>query len=250
MAKMTLLEMVQNILSAMDAEEVSSIGDTIESQQIADEIKTTYYENFGNLEVRNRFDIIQLNALADPTDKPNVLQIPTEVDKIHWVKYNKGTTSIPDYYDVTYLTKKDFLDHIFKNAPSTGDLVKFPGDDAVPYLIDDTEHPTYFTIFDDSHLVFDSYDSSVDATLQNSKSVVYAEVLPAWSATDTFVPDLESKHFPWLLAEAKSACFINYKGISNAKEEQRARRQRVQHQNNRHRLDVEEDLTGQNYGRS
>ena len=246
---MTLLEMVQNILSAMDAEEVSSIGDTIESMQVAEEIKTTYYENFGNLEVRNRFDIIQLDALADSTDKPNVLMIPTEVDHIEWIKYNKGTIAEPNYYDVQYLCQKDFLDHVFLNKSGTLASVKLPGDDEVPYQINSVQHPTYYTIFDDVYIVFDSYNSNVESTVENSKSVAYAEVLPTWSATDTFIPDLHSKFFPWLLAEAKSACFINYKGVSNSKEEQRSRRQRVQHQNNRSRLDVVEDLTGVNYGR-
>lgn len=247
--KMTLLQMVQNILSAMDAEEVSSIGDTIESQQVAEEIKTTYYENFGNLEVANRFDIIQLEALADSTDRPNVLKIPEEVDHFEWIKYNKGTTGTPDYYDVCYLTQKEFLDYVFKNSAGSLDSVKLPGDDAVPYQVRDDKHPDYYTIFDDVYVVFDSYNSSVDSTVQNSKSVAYAEVIPSWSATDTFIPDLEAKLFPWLLSEAKSMCFINYKGVSNAKEEQRSRRQRVQHQNNRARLNPNNDLSGKNYGR-
>ena len=49
MAKMTLLEMTQNILSAMDSDAVNSIGDTVESLQVADVIVETYYELFANV---------------------------------------------------------------------------------------------------------------------------------------------------------------------------------------------------------
>jgi hypothetical protein len=42
MAKKTLLELVQDILSDMDGDEVNSIDDTIESAQVAQIIRATY----------------------------------------------------------------------------------------------------------------------------------------------------------------------------------------------------------------
>jgi hypothetical protein len=41
MAKMTLLEIVQDILSDMDSDEVNSINDSVESLQLAQMIKST-----------------------------------------------------------------------------------------------------------------------------------------------------------------------------------------------------------------
>jgi hypothetical protein len=41
--KRTLLEMVQSILSDMDSEDVNSISDTNEAEQIASVIEDTYY---------------------------------------------------------------------------------------------------------------------------------------------------------------------------------------------------------------
>jgi uncharacterized membrane protein len=41
--KMTLLEMVQNILSDMDSEEINSISDSNEAEQIAKVIENTYF---------------------------------------------------------------------------------------------------------------------------------------------------------------------------------------------------------------
>ena len=42
MAKMTVLEMVQDILNDMDSDEVNSINDTIEAQQVANTVRTVY----------------------------------------------------------------------------------------------------------------------------------------------------------------------------------------------------------------
>jgi hypothetical protein len=40
--KMTLLEMVQNILSDMDSEEINSLSDSNEAEQIAKVVENTY----------------------------------------------------------------------------------------------------------------------------------------------------------------------------------------------------------------
>lgn len=246
--KMTLLQIVQNILSAMDAEEVSSISDTVESMQVAEEVRTTYFENFANFELKSRFELKSLQALVDPTDHPNVLKIPEAVDNLKWVKYNIGTVVEPSYTEIRYLCPEEFLQHVFNTTQDTQFLVKDIISD-LPYYINSHKHPDYWTTFDNENMVFDSFNEDVESTLQSSKSMTYAEVIPLFSLTDGFTPDLEDKFFPMLLSEAKSACFVNYKGIANSKEEQRSRRQRVHHQNNRARYNEHRD-TGINFGRS
>jgi len=42
MAKMTVLEIVQDILNDIDGDEVNSIDDTLESEQVAQIVKSTY----------------------------------------------------------------------------------------------------------------------------------------------------------------------------------------------------------------
>lgn len=44
MAKMSLLDMTQNILSALDSDPVSDISETVESQQVVEIIKESFYE--------------------------------------------------------------------------------------------------------------------------------------------------------------------------------------------------------------
>lgn len=247
--KMTLLEMTQNILSAMDAEEVASISDTVESQQVAEEIKTTYYENLGSWEMGSRMEIVKLNASGDSTNHPNVLVVPDAIDHFKWIKYNNGTVAAPDYREVEYLPPEKFLEMVLQNTTQGNlTLVKDISTD-LPYKILNDRHPVYWTTFDDENIVFDSFNSAVDSNLQEAKSMAYAEVWPTWTPTDAFTPDLPDRYFPMFLAEAKSACFINYKGVANSKEEQRSRRQKVTLQNNSHRYN-EYKASKRNFGRS
>lgn len=245
--KMTLLEITKNILSAMEAENVSSIFDTVESSQVAEEVKTTYYENLGNYELKGRFQLMSLEALTNPTDHPHILKTPPSVDQFKWLKYNIGTVLEPNYKEVCYLTPEKFLLHVFNTTQDAQILVK-DFNSNIPYYVNGTKHPDYWTTFDNEYIVFDSVHTGVEATLQSSKSVIYAEVIPTFEMEDDFVPDLEDKFFPMLLAEAKSASFVNYKGVANSKEEQRSRRQKVHHQNNRARFNENTD-TSPNYGR-
>lgn len=231
--KKTLLEIVQIILSKMDSDEVNSIGDTTESLQVALEVETTYYELMGNLNVPERGRLVSFEALQDPDNRPNYLKVKDLVDNFEFLMYNIGTEEAPEYKEIKYLEPKKFLRVL---AADTGSSTMIVTDfEGAKYPIKTDQHPTYYTTFDDTHLVFDSYNSSVDDTLQESKAYGFAQVLPVFEQTDDYTPDLPAKLFPLLIAEATSMCFINHKQAPNSKEEQRAHRQMVRHLNNRRR---------------
>jgi hypothetical protein len=86
--KMTVLDIVQNILSAMDSDEVNSISDTIESLQVAEEVKATYYDILAGLDEPHRQGSFQLLGLGDTT-KPNYLKLPDTVRDVTEVYYNQ-----------------------------------------------------------------------------------------------------------------------------------------------------------------
>jgi len=229
--KMTVLEIVQNILSALDGDEVNSIGDTIESEQIAHEVRNTYYEHLNNFGIAGRNQLVQFDALNSYDDYPNVLKVVDTVDHFDWIKYNTNTVDDPEYKDVDYLEPKEFMDRVLMGASGTSITVK----DIItqlPYKIVSDKAPEFWTTFDNEHIVFNSINRELDDTLQQSKLMAYGEVLPSFSLVDDFVPDMEAKMFSGFISEAKAACFVNYKGVSNAKEEQRARRQKVRYQAN------------------
>ncbi len=94
-------------------------------------------------------------------------------------------------------------------------------------LIKNNKQPEYYTSFDDQWVVFDSYDSAVDSTLQTSKTRCWITLAPSFTLTDTFVPDIPTEAFPALLAEAKSTCFTRLKQMPEGKSEQQSRRQRT-----------------------
>lgn len=231
---MSLLDMTQNILSAMDSDTVNNVGDTTESLQVAEVIKETYFDLINSRDWPFLKSYGSLVGLGD-VDNPTKMQFPEDVNKVYWIKYNRK--------DVTWMDPKDFQD--------TLDLREEQADviDANGYIIN--RDPLYWTTFDDDYVWFDSIDLTEDTTLQQSKSKAYMLLVPEWTLDNEFVPVLPEKMFPLLLADAKGTCFLNFKQTSNAKEERKAQRLRVRMQNEAHRNNEQEPKSNRtiNYGR-
>lgn len=226
--KMTLLSMTQNILSATDSDEVNSITDTVESMQVAEIIKETFYELFNNVVVPEQVGLIQLEGLADVT-RPNYLRIPSDVTDITWLRYRDNRNN-DRYKEVSYLPVDKFIQNSFTRT-SNGYHVQLVTDSVgSSYYIANNSAPTYYTILDDVHLVFDSYDAEYENTMHASKSIALGKLDKEFPLEDSFIPPIDSNLFPLLLAESKSVCFVNLKQIASAKEESRARRQRLRWQ--------------------
>ncbi len=236
MATMTLLQMVQNILSAMDSDDVSNITDTVESAQVAEVIKETYYQMIENRVIPELRELLPLTALAD-SDFPNYLKYPNGVAQIAWVKYNVKTAAADrdEFVDIPFLTPDNFVERIYSRNSTDSNVTSITDKASVPLLIVTDKRPEFWTTFDDLHLVFDSYDSGIDSTLQASKSVAWGQTSPGWTSDNTFVPDLDDSLFPMFLAEAKGTCFLNFKQIRNRQAEQTARDQKVRMQGDKHR---------------
>ena len=226
MPKMTIIDMVQDILSDMDSDEVNSINDTLEALQVAQILKTTYYEILNQRDWDHVNKLFQLTASGDGS-KPTHMTIENDIVKVHWIKYNKrSTTDTRDWWsEVEYKAPTDFVALLNDRDSSSSDITTVY-EDSVPLFIFNERTPTYYTSFDDESLIFDAYDSAVETTLQTSKTQCFGAIEPAWSMVDTFTPDLPSKAFPFYLAESKSVAFNSLKQFPNAKEEQRSRRQR------------------------
>lgn len=235
MAKRTLLDMTQNILSAMDSDEVNSIGDTIESLQVAEVLRETYEEITVGVEIPGRFKLFKLDSLGD-VSRPNSMVVPSDVEKVEWIRYNGEI--------VTYKTPPEFVDMLAKR---TSDDSSATVDGLVVYTDRD---PRFYTSFDDDTIVFDAYNTDEGATLMQSRTNCWGQVEIPFLMEDDFVPMLPLAMFPRLLSEAKAACFINFKQVSNSKEEQRARRQKVLSMNNEFKAGAKRPIDRlPNYGR-
>jgi hypothetical protein len=228
MDKPTLLEMTQNILSSMDSDEVNSINDTMESEQVALVLKQTYRALLSNRNWPHTKRLIQIEASGD-SGLPTHMSLLDDVKEVLFVKYNTAPSSYGDrrnFIDMKWLEQDDFLrrlnhlDNTKNNIVTVIDPVS-----TIPLSIRNDLAPTYYTSFDDTTIVFDSFDSEVDSTLQKSKTQVYGYVYPAWEQEDDFIPDLPNEAFTLLQEEAKSRCFIEIKQIANQKAEQESVRQ-------------------------
>lgn len=230
MRKMTLLEMVQNIASALDTDEINSITDTVESLQIAEVVKETYYEQFNNIFVPELRGLVKLEDVSS-LSSPNYLKVPSDVRKIEWIKYKDiGTGGRAQ--DLDYIHPHEFLNRQLQySSPGANVFQTTDPISGITYFIQKNAPPTQYTLFDDEHIAFNSFDSDAEATVHSANSIAFGWKSENFQLKDTYIPPIDGNLFPLLLAEAKSTCFINLKQISSSKEEQKARRQRIRMQN-------------------
>jgi hypothetical protein len=227
MASMTVLDMVQRILSDLESDEVNSISDSVESQEVADILRDTYFNIIDGKEWPHLKQFFQLEAAT--AARPTHMSLPSNVVDVEYIKYDKQTSTdtFTKFMDVKYLTPLEFMNklNVRQSDASTIDVVS----DAtgVNLNIKNDVAPTYYTSFDNDNIVMDSYDSAVDTTnLQQSKVQAYGSIYPTWTHSDTFTPDLPQQAFSYLLNEAKSAAFIIVKQTANPKAEQHSATQR------------------------
>lgn len=225
--KMTLLQMVQNILSAMNSDEVNSIGDTTEARQVAEAIRTTYYNIIARADLPEQIGLFSLTPSNDP-DSPVLMYKPQDLINIEWIKYNKSEAvnqiANPDYSYVRILPNAEFLEMINRLDINEPNVNAYTLNNRV-YFYKDDQHPTYCTIISDTVLLFDSFRQDLDDTLQEHKTLVKGRMLPSFSIENSFVPKLDPQQFPLLLNEAKSLCFLEMRQIGHNKAEQESRRQ-------------------------
>jgi hypothetical protein len=224
--KYTLLEIVQEILSDMDSDEVNSISDTAESEQIAVIVKSTFNAMMVNRDWPHTRKLVSFLA-SGTTALPTHLKLKSGVKRMITVTYNKvkqGETR-KQYLPVKYLEPDAFLrrQNTLNSDQSNVDIITDPT--GVELLIRNDISPEYYTSFDDSFMVFDSYDSEVDSTLQESKVQAMAYVLPTWVHTDTSVPDLPDDAFPLLVEESKAKSQFKLRQFVDSKAEIEAGRQ-------------------------
>jgi hypothetical protein len=225
--KMTLLEITQDILNDMNSDAVNSINDTIESQSVAQIVKTAYLEMMANRNWPHLKTLQRLDGVSDVTRRTH-LKLPVGLREIEALKYNKrrATDSKDKFSDVTFLYPEAFLDTVNTRDENESNVEYQTDASGVQIKIRNDQPPTYWTTFDDEYIVMDSLELAVDTTLQGSKTQIVGYVDPTWTHEDTFVPDLPSEAFPSLLAEAKSTAFVNVKEVANEKAEQKSTRQR------------------------
>lgn len=313
---MTLLDMTQNILSRMSSDEVNSIGDSSEAQQVATIIKNKYFDMVNRVNLPEHDQLVQLDPSVDSTS-PVLMYVPTGIADIKWLKYfdsnplgnatgidddrhdtnvdipsapisftststvtigiglktftvtaglavsvgmvltttsgvnsmtgtvstYSGTTLVlnvtsvigsgtfsswlfmittvgvpPGYKYVTILPVNQFIDMVNSFNPSEINVDSFTFSDIsnhfnskYTFYFKSDRQPSYCTIISNFYVIFDSFDSTQDSTLQSSKTMAWGRIIPQWQTIDSFIPDLAEEQFPLLLNEATALAFFELK---------------------------------------
>lgn len=193
--KKTLLQIVQAYLDRTDGWYVNSIFESDESQQvasIAEDVLYRVYSVYRNSEFAQK--LRTLDAVSDP-DRPNYLRIPDEIQriqdsKVYYDVRKAEDNVISDYRCLEYLTPEEFLLHVgytLKDSEDNYILVEDFNRTKFPVRTD--KAPSVYTSFDGEYIVFDSFNSEQDTTLQESKSRVFSSEEPEFIVqNDTIIP--------------------------------------------------------------
>ena len=249
----TLLSIVQEILADSNGDEINSISDTVEATQCAKTVASVHLDIMSEFDLQSGKQMFRLTA-SGTSSRPTHMSVPANYHSVEWVKYDVRTSvgADRDMKDIVYCTPKEFLDITDQRLASddTVDVVTDPS--GVVLNIFNNRAPIYFTMFDDDTVVFDAYNSDLEATLQASKSQAYGQVAQELTIEDETEIQLPYQLVPLLVNEARLAYTDLHAGGATLNTNVRARRSRVRAQRLRHTLRNNREQfkhTGPDYGR-
>ena len=227
----TLLEIVQIILNAMDSDAVNSIDDTQESSDVALLVKTVFYDLATDLQLPEHETLLELTASGDAT-KPVLMTVPPNVTRVSWIKYNNKLTSETNanYQEVGYMPFDQFIEmqnSLRNQTQDIGQMTFTNNAESFEIMYKTNEFPLWFTSMNDFDLIFNSYNSLEDTTLQKSKTMCYGAVYPIFTLSNTFMPDLDPTQFSLLINRAKVRAFAEKKQVQNVEAASETRRQKI-----------------------
>lgn len=240
----TLLQLTQEVLSSLDSDEVNSISDTSESTQVARIIRQAYFDLVEDIKLPKHYTVFELTSSTDAT-KPTLMTIPSDINKIEWIKYNTIalTETAPNYETMQYLPKDTFFDMMYNlNTDDTYvnsfDLSTIDAS-SVAVLYRNDKAPQYYTNLDNFNIIFDSYDSAVETTLQKSKTVCYGRRNITFDLVDGTSIDLDDSLFPRLLNDSKELAFAELKSVGHAIANRNSKRARSRSLADKYRVEKE-----------
>lgn len=222
----TLLDIVNHILNSTDSELVDSISDTTESEQVAEVIKGTFYNIVSNKNWEGHRTAFQLSSYGD-SSKPTHMKLPNSIREVLVVNYNKRKLSdtTDRYQSCSYLRPDEFL-KMTNSSSGSDNTITVVDPSGISLTIKDNVAPSYYTSFDDETIVFDSYDSELEATLIAAKTQCMGYTHPHFVLEDSYVPDLPEDAMMYLIEDSKSTASLVLRQMADEKAEQRSNKQR------------------------
>lgn len=248
MTKKTILKLVQRLGEAIGADEIDSLGETIEATEIANILSDAYEEIIS----RRSWEFLtgrvrQLDVRAGGSTQLNTLTIPADVTRVVCVKY-RSDSSVESYKVLTYLTACGFVEKVQARNPADDNITTIVNEDGVNLFILTDKAPQYYTSFDEELITFDGYDSTRGTGNLIADSVIIADVMPIVDFTDaSAVLPIPERMEQLIYNEAISICSIRLRQTVDPKAESTARRQRIALRELEPRTN--KDTEEKNYGR-
>jgi len=223
----TLLDITQEILSEMDSDSVNSIGDTVESEQVAKIVISTYRDMMSNRNWPHQRRAAVVTSRGDSLF-PTHMRLGDNVKELISLRYNSAHTGVTQkkYVEIIYKSPDDFLRSINGRNNDNSSVDVITDDSGIDLLITNNAPPKYYTSFNDTDLIFDSYDNLVDATLQSSKVQALGYVMTDLTFSDSSTPDMPDEALSSLVEESKSRAQLKLRQFQDVKAEQESIRQK------------------------
>jgi len=257
MKNATLLELVNNVLLGMNSNEVNTITQSIEAQQVA-LIARDVYEY---LEELQRWDHKLSKAslqLATPTAEVNAIGIPDGIQKIEEIRYEvprdpSNPTGDSVLKLLGYVSPDDFVEQTKEELDNTV-VVKMRSNGTWPqfdldYYIRNDKEPDCWTSINYTTVLFDSYNSDREITLDPLKMQILGYVKYEFDETDDDL-DIQIPSHDWSLYKnlVVSKSWLEIKQTQNPASDRMAQRLLTRSHNTSKRR-VTNPLSGVNYGR-
>ena len=250
MAKKTVLDIVQRILSDADGDNVNSISDTVESEQAAQVVQAVYERIIYEYDLEVVEKAIRLNATSSAT--PTIMGRPEGLHDVEWVRYDtrESASDDPRFTFIMYSPPSDFINRQAQLSPSATNVTTVALESLYELPVYNDRAPRYWTQLDGPDtLIFDGYNSALETNLQASKSLAYGDVDNTITLADATEPDLPKPLGYLLETEAVHDFFDLYKGGATQAQMRNLRRARVRVQRLRRITELDYAHKSPNYGR-
>ena len=151
MAKMSVLDMVQDILSDMDSDNVNSITDTIESMQVAQIVKSVYFELMARKNWPHLKRLFSLTPIGDDNtqpvglqERPTHMKVPEELKEMLSLRYDVKLDSNdgPKYRSIEWLDPDKFLEMTNQRKTSEDRFIEVVDPSEVHLVIQNNKAPS------------------------------------------------------------------------------------------------------------
>mgnify|MGYP003423161718 FL=1 len=249
--KMTLIELVKDILSDLESDTVDSYTDTVESQQVAQILQTTYFNLIDGRDWPHLYSFFKLESNTGSGLRPTHFTLPDNVMDVKYIKYNceDPVTTRDNFKVMKFMEPLEFMDMLQARDSEADNVQVVTGNSGTKYNIIDNKHPTYYTTLGETSIIFDSYNDFFDDQMLDSNTQCYGKIYPTVTLADSMYFNLPVDAFSMLLSEAKAVASITLKQVANPKAEQHSQTQRRRMSQEAWKIQERTAIHYNNYGR-